>query len=447
MFLDKYKSHYNSIIQLGIPIVIGQLGIVLVGLADNIMVGRFATQHLAAASFVNSVFNIPILFGLGFAYGLTPLVGQAFGRGDTPGIGGLLRNSLLVNVIIGVLLSTVMCFVYFNVENLGQPQELMPLIKPYFLLQLASLPFVMMFNTFKQFSDGITDTKTPMYIMLSGNVLNIIGNFFLIYGVGAIPALGVVGAGISTLASRVLMALAFAFIFFMQNRYKKYATSYRNTRINRTHVFALNKMGWMIGIQMGMETALFSITGVMVGWLGTIALASHQIIVSISTLGFMIYYGVGAAVSVKVSNYYGSGDLANVRKTTTAGFHIIMLLACIAATLFIVIRHHLAYLFTTEVAVVDTVATLMFIMAGYQFGDALQITFANALRGLGDVVSMAIISFIGYFLIAIPVSYTCSFVLDWGLAGIWSGYPVGLTLTGIMLWIRFHILTKKTLTV
>lgn len=443
MFSSKYNSHYRSIIQLGIPIVIGQIGIVLVGLVDNIMVGRFATQHLAAASFVNSVFNIPILFGLGFAYGLTPLVGQAFGRGDSSAIGSLIRNSLLVNVIIGILLSCIMTFVYFNIENLGQPQELMHLIKPYFLLQLASLPFVMLFNTFKQFSDGITDTKTPMYIMLSGNLLNIIGNFILIYGIGSLEPLGVIGAGISTLTSRIVMALVFIFIFFYKNRYKSYADSYHAQAINRSDLWSLNRMGWMIGIQMGMETALFSFTGIMVGWLGTLALASHQIIVSISTVGFMIYYGVGAAISVRVSNYFGNRDIKNVRKTTIAGFHIILLLALIAASIFIMIRHYIAYIFTTEVAVVDMVATLMFIMAGYQFGDAIQITFANALRGLGDVVSMAFISFIGYFLIAIPVSYICAFVFDWGLAGIWSGYPVGLTLTGAMLWIRFHILTKR----
>ena len=150
-YFDQYKEHYRSIIRLGIPIVIGQIGIVLVGLADNIMVGQFNTLDLAAASFVNSSFNIPILFGLGFSYGLTPLVGQYFGRKNPVKVGQLLRNSLLVNLFIGILLTLIMGIFYLNIEKMGQPEELLPKIRPYFLLQLSSLIFVMLFNAFKQF--------------------------------------------------------------------------------------------------------------------------------------------------------------------------------------------------------------------------------------------------------------------------------------------------------
>ncbi|MGL5683988.1 MAG: MATE family efflux transporter [Marinifilaceae bacterium] len=445
MAFTTYKNHYASLISLGIPIVIGQIGIVLVGLADNIMVGRYATEHLAAASFVNSVFNIPIFFGLGFAFGLTALVGQAFGRGDKLQIGALLRNALLCNFIIGLLMCVAMGVMYYNVEGMGQPAELIQFIKPYFLLQLASLPFVMLFNAFKQFSDGINDTKTPMYIMLTANVLNIVGNYFLIYGAGPIPAMGVMGAGISTLASRIFLVIAFAILFFMRKDYNEYAQAFKQSTLNKASFLSLNKLGWMIGIQMGMETALFSITGVMVGWLGTIALASHQIIVSISTVGFMVYYGVGSAIAVKASNYYGCNDTRNVRNVTYAGFHIILALLITAATFFVTMRYSLPHLFTTEPAVIQTVAGVLIILAISQFGDGLQIAFANALRGLGDVTYMAVISFIGYFVIALPVSYLCAFVFDWGLAGIWSGYPVGLTLTGIALWARFHFLTKQRL--
>ena len=175
-WLQKYREDYSATIKIGMPIVLGQLGIVVVGLVDNIMVGHFSTSDLAAASFVNSVFNSPILFGMGFSYGLTPLVGQFFGRGDKFRVGGLLRNSLLANFMIGLFLSVVMGIMYLNVHRMGQPEELLPLIRPYFLLQLTSLVFVMMFNSFKQFADGITDTKTSMWIMLSANLLNIIGN-------------------------------------------------------------------------------------------------------------------------------------------------------------------------------------------------------------------------------------------------------------------------------
>lgn len=443
-FFALHKEHYKDLIHLGIPIVIGQIGIVVVGLADNIMVGQYNTLHLAAASFVNSTFNIPILFGLGFSYGLTPLVGQFFGRRDKFHVGQLLRNSLLVNLCMGILLTLIMGIVWFNVDKLGQPEELLPLIRPYFLLQLASLVFVMLFNSFKQFADGITDTKTPMNIMILANLLNIGGNYILIYGKLGLPALGVIGAGISTLVARIVMFVAFTLLFYRSLHYRRYLVGYKRSRYNSTDIFSLNKMGWMVGLQMGLETALFSVTGIMIGWLGSIALAAHQIMVAVSTLGFMIYYGVGAAISVRVSNYYGRGDLPNVRRTTMAGFHLILCLALIASGIFLLSKDFIGYLFTTSAEIIQVVSTLVYILLAYQFGDALQITYANSLRGIGDVISMAVISFIGYFLIAMPVCYICGFILNWGITGIWIGYPVGLTLTGMMMCIRYYSKSKPS---
>ena len=443
-WLQKYREDYSATIKIGVPIVLGQLGIVVVGLVDNIMVGHFSTSDLAAASFVNSVFNIPILFGMGFSYGLTPLVGQFFGRGDKFRVGGLLRNSLLANFMIGLFLSVAMGIMYLNVHRMGQPEELLPLIRPYFLLQLTSLVFVMMFNSFKQFADGITDTKTSMWIMLSANLLNIIGNSLLIYGVWGLPALGLTGAGISTLASRIFMFVAFAILFFRKQSYRRYLVGYHRTTYNTGDLNVLNRMGMMVGLQMGMETALFSISGVMIGWLGTVPLAAHQVVASISTLGFMVYYGVGSAVSIRVSNFFGRGDIAGVRRATLAGAHLLGLLAILVSVFFLLVREHIGWLYTSSEDVVNLVAVLMVILVFYQFGDSLQIIFANALRGVADVTSMAVISFIGYFVIALPVSYVCGFVLDWGIEGIWVGYPVGLTLTGgMMCWRFYHFLRKK----
>ena len=443
-WLQKYREDYSATIKIGVPIVLGQLGIVVVGLVDNIMVGHFSTSDLAAASFVNSVFNIPILFGMGFSYGLTPLVGQFFGRGDKFRVGGLLRNSLLANFMIGLFLSVVMGIMYLNVHRMGQPEELLPLIRPYFLLQLTSLVFVMMFNSFKQFADGITDTKTSMWIMLSANLLNIIGNSLLIYGVWGLPALGLTGAGISTLTSRIFMFVAFAILFFRKQSYRRYLVGYHRTTYNTGDLKVLNRMGMMVGLQMGMETALFSISGVMIGWLGTVPLAAHQVVASISTLGFMLYYGVGSAVSIRVSNFFGRGDIAGVRRATLAGTHLLGLLAISVSVFFLLVREHIGWLYTSSEEVVNLVAVLMVILVFYQFGDSLQIIFANALRGVADVTSMAVISFIGYFVIALPVSCICGFVLDWGIEGIWVGYPVGLTLTGgMMCWRFYHFLRKK----
>ena len=234
------------------------------------------------------------------------------------------------------------------------------------------------------------------------------------------------------------MFAAFAVLFYHNLRYRRYLVGYKRGKYNFTDILSLNKMGWMVGLQMGLETALFSITGIMIGWLGSIALAAHQVMVAISTLGFMIYYGVGAAVSVRVSNYFGRQELLHVRRTTMAGFHLILCLAVCACTVFLFSRELIGYLFTTSEEVIRVVSTLVYILLAYQFGDALQITYANSLRGIGDVISMAVISFIGYFLIAMPVCYICGFVLEWDITGIWIGYPIGLTLTGVMLCGRYY---------
>ena len=445
MRFSKYKDYYSSIIKIGVPIVIGQLGMVFVGFADNIMVGRFSTDDLAAASFVNSAFNIPIFIGLGFAYGLTPLVGRAFGVKNFSLVSRLLKNSILMNFIVGILLSLCMGAMLINLDKMGQPEELLGLIRSYFILQLISLPFLMMFNSFKQFSEGITNSKTPMYIMLVANVLNVIGNYFLIYGVGDIPPLGIVGAGISTLCSRIFTLLMFVWIFFFSKQYSEFREDFDKEKLNMPDILKLNKMGWFIGIQLGMETALFSLTGMMVGWLGKIPLASHQVLVSISTLGFMVYYGVGSAVSVLVSNRYGVSDFIGLRRFATAGFHLVLVLCTIFVSVLLISRNSIGFLFTDDVQIIQMVSTLIYLMALYQFGDGIQIIYANALRGMGDVYVMALISFIGYFIIALPISYTCAFVLEWGLIGIWIGYPIGLTLAGTFLRLRFASITRKNI--
>lgn len=207
-----YKQHYKALIFLGLPIVIGQVGVIILGFADTLMIGHHSTEELGAASFVNNVFTLCIIFSTGFSYGLTPIVGSLYGNRRFAEAGQALRCSLVANVLVALLLTFIMTVVYFNVERLGQPEELMPLIKPYYLVLLASLVFVMLFNGFKQFTDGITDTKTAMWILLGGNTLNIIGNYILINGKLGFPELGLLGAGISTLFSRIMMVVVFALI-------------------------------------------------------------------------------------------------------------------------------------------------------------------------------------------------------------------------------------------
>lgn len=444
-FFTIYTEHYKALIKLGLPIVIGQLGVIVLGFADTLMIGHHSTAELAAASFVNNVFTLAIIFSTGFSYGLTPIVGGMYGTGQYTTAGQALRNSLVANTLVAVMLTVIMTVLYFNLEHLGQPAELLPLIKPYYLVLLASLVFVMLFNGFKQFTDGITDTKTAMWILLSGNVMNIVGNYLLIYGKSGLPELGLLGAGVSTLVSRVAMVIVFVIIFLNSIRFRRYKVGFFRLGLSRALFGRLNGLGWPVAFQMGMETASFSLSAIMIGWLGTIALASHQVMIAISQFTFMMYYGMGAAVAVRVSNYKGQDDVLNVRRSAFAGFHLMVVLGVVLSFIVFLLRDYLGGWFTESPEVAATVTSLIFPFLVYQFGDGLQITFANALRGISDVKLMMLIAFIAYFVISLPVGYFCGFVMGWDIIGVWMAFPFGLTSAGLMLFWRFNYMTGRKL--
>ncbi len=431
-------GHYKALIYLGWPIIIGQVGVIVLSFADTLMIGHHSTPELGAASFVNNMFNLGIIFCTGFSYGLTPVIGEFYGSKKFHEAGAALKSSLLANTLVGLLLTLLFYILYLNVGNLGQPAELIPLIKPYYLTLLASLVFIMLFNGFKQFADGITDTKTAMWILLAGNAMNIIGNYLLIYGKFGFPEMGLLGAGISTLFSRIAMLAAFVWIFFLSKRYTRYKIGFfRSVRLSGTFR-RLNALGWPIGLQMGMETASFNLSAVMIGWLGTFPLAAHQIMCTISTVAFLVYYGMGAAVAVRVSHFSGQNDWANVRRVAYSGLRIILVLAVSISSVLFLLRNVMGGWFTESTEVSALVATLMIPMLLFQFGDGLQITFANALRGVADVKPMMFIAFISYFIISLPLGYFFGFVLHWGTVGVWMALPFGLTSAGVMFWLRFR---------
>lgn len=440
--LQTYGAHYRALFTLGMPIVVGQLGVIILGFADTLMIGHHSTIELGAASFVNNMFNLCIIFSTGFSYGLTPVVGSFFGGRRYAEAGLALRCSLVANTWVALLEMAVMTVLYFNIGRLGQPDELIPLIKPYYLVLLVSLLFVMLFNAFKQFTDGITETRTAMWILLGGNALNILGNYILINGKLGLPELGLLGAGLSTLFSRIMMVVVFAWIVWRARRFRRYRVGLLRQRWSASLFRRLNALGWPVGLQMGMETASFSLSIIMVGWLGTIALASHQIMLTISQFTFMMFYGMGAAVAVRVSNYRGVGDTANVRRSAYAGFHLILLMAVVLLSIVFAFRYSVAGWFTDSAEVAMLVPALFLPFLIYQFGDGLQITFANALRGISDVKPMMFIAFIAYFVVSLPLGYLFAFVLGGGLVGIWMAFPFGLTTAGVLFWLRFQQQTR-----
>lgn len=417
--------------------MIGQLGMIILGFADTMMVGHHSTTELGAASFVNNIINLVIITATGFSYGLTPIVGGLFGREELPQAGRALRCALLANLMAGAIMMAALGILYFNVGNIGQPKELLPYIKPYYLVLLASIPFVMLFNAFKQFTDSITETRTSMWILLSGNLLNIIGNYVLIYGKAGMPEMGVVGAGVATLLSRVVMVALFLFVFLSRKKMRPYREGFFVLGWSRQLVRRLVSLGTPIALEMGMETASFSLSIIMVGWLGTIALASHQVMITISQFTFMVYYGLGAAVAVRTSYFNGQDDRDNVRHTVVAGLQVMVALELLLSGIIFLLRNHIGGWFTDSAEVSSTVISLMVPFFIYQFGDGLQINYANALRGIADVKPLMVIAFIAFFVISLPVGYFCGFVLNFGLVGVWIAFPFGLTSAGVMMWYRF----------
>lgn len=442
--LRKYSTFYKEILHLGYPIILGQLGVIIMGFLDNIMVGQHSAAELSAASFVNNMMNLTLIFGVGFSLGITPIVGVLYGQKKHQEAGGVLKNGLLLNLLVSLLLMGCMAAVYFNLERLDQPQELHSLIRPYYTISILSLPFVMVFNTFKQFYDTITDTRSSMWIMLSGNLFNLIGNYLLIYGHCGFPEWGLTGAGISTCLSRVFMAVLFFTLFHRQKKTADYREGMYKGKIALTTLTQLRRMSLPVGMQMGMETASFSLSAIMMGWIGSVALAGHQILSTVTTIGFLVYYGLGSATSIKISLYKGRKEYASIRRCAYACFHLILICVILVNTLLWLLKDRIGYLFTDSDEVARMTALLCIPTMLYQLSDGLQVTFANALRGIGDVKSMAYIAFVSYFIVSLPLGYLFGFPLQGGAVGIWFAFPFGLTFAGLLFFLRFQHKTRKT---
>ena len=437
-----YPKEYGPLLRIGIPITIAQLGLTLQGIADNIMVGWHSTEELAAAGFVNNIIMLVNLLCIGYSMGSVSQIGSRYSQGRYAEIVSFLKSGFVANGIQCAIIMLVMVLFYFVIPYLGQPEELLPLIKPYYLIGLSSLPFLVIGTTFKQFTDSTTQTTISMLIMIAGNVWNVIFNYLLIFGKFGFPELGIEGAGWATMSSRILMVLLYLAIFFGKKSFKKYSIHWRARHASRREVGLLNRIGWPIAIQMGMEVASFALVAIPLGWIGTTALAAHQVMINVSSLIFLFYIGVGSAVSIRVSNYHGLGDYRGVRHAAHAGYEMILVLSVVLSTLAILFRNHIGGWFTDSQEVSAAVASLVIPIILYQFGDGMQANYVNALRGFGDVKKLMLYSFIAYILISLPLSYIFGIVMEGGVFGIWMGFPFGLTTAGILYLRRFLKVTR-----
>lgn len=433
----------GEILKIGLPIMLGQACVIILAFADNIMIGWHSVDELAASSFVNNILNLLIMTELGFAAGMTPIIGSHNGRGDVAAVGLTLRNGLVVNGLIGLASVVLLAVVYALLGHFGQEPELLPLIRPYFVIVGISTLFSLGFNTLKQFTDGICRPVVSMVFLLLGNVVNIFGNWVLIYGKLGFPEMGLVGAGISTLFSRILIFAAFLLYILFSRSLRQYARAIKEAVLSLAEMKSIFTVGYPVAIQMALETSSFTFAAVMAGWLGVIELAAHQVVITISQLFFLMMQGLSFALSILVSNACGRGDYKGVREYAGKGYGMIVCISATLSVLLYIFRYQAAGVFTDSPEVSAMAVSLFFVLFAYQFGDGLQLCFANVLRGLQDVKPIMKVAFVSYYIIAIPVAYLLGFKTSLGLLGIWLGFPVGLTIAGVFFFLRYRSDMRK----
>ncbi|MEQ8303146.1 MAG: MATE family efflux transporter [Cytophagales bacterium] len=447
MELQSRLTEYRKTFLLAYPVSLAYLSHIMTGLIDNIMVGQIGADKLAASSLANTVMVMPMVFGLGMSFGLTPLVANAHGQNNISRINTFQQSGLLVNTGIGVMIFLLMFYSTWIFQYLDQEALIVELAIPYLkVIAISMIPF-MVFQNYKQFADGVSITKTAMYISIIGNAFNIILNYILIFGKLGFPAYGLMGAGYATLISRILMALGMMFAVLYLRDFKDFKIKVvSSSALGLSNIRDILNIGGPSGMQMVFEAGAFSISAIMVGWIGYRELASHQIAISIASATYVMAAGLGAASTIRVGNQLGAMKFDMVRTVGKIGMEMSAIFMAIAGLIFIILNTWLPTLYVEEISVIKMASSLIIISAAFQIFDGLQVAAMGALRGLSDVKWPTLIAVFSYWGLGLPCSYIFAFWLNMGVQGVWYGFIIGLGSAAILLGYRFFRKTKpKTL--
>ncbi len=441
----KYKPHYQSNLTLAIPVVISQLGHTLVHTADSVIVGHFAgTIPLAAVSLANSIFVVVLVIGIGISYSLTPLIARENGRKQYDECGKLLSNSLLINAISGIILYL---FVYYGsllvIDHLNQSAEVVKQAKPYLNLLGFSIIPLMLFMTFKQFAEGLGFTKQAMMISLWGNILNICLGIIFVKGLFGIKPMGIQGVGWSTLADRSIMGIVMAIYVLRSKHFQIYLKSFAIQSLNKFHSLHILKIGIPVAMQYTFEVSAFSAAAIIIGTIGTVEQAAHQVAINLASMTYMMASGISAAATIKTGNNLGREDFLQLRLSAISSYHIVLVFMGIMAIIFAIFNRNLPYIFTSDQSVITIAAQLLIIAGLFQLFDGAQVVGLGVLRGMGDVNIPTIITFLAYWVLGLPVGYYLGIVLKMGANGIWYGLTLGLLVSASLLFMRFYYFSKK----
>lgn len=437
------REHIRTNFFLAYPVMLSMLGQVMTGVADSVMIGQTGATPLAAASLANVVFILLLTFGIGVSYAITPLVAEADGRKDKHQVIESLRHGFIINLVSGFFLVGIGFLSTPVLHYLNQPTDVVELTIPYLRIILVSIFPTMVFQTFRQFGEGLHRTRMAMIIVITSNLVNIFLNYVLIYGKLGFPELGLNGAGWATLIARTLMGVWMALYIYTGKSFLSYRPGFAFGNYARKLINRMLHIGIPAGIQFIFEVSAFGFSAIMMGWLGTTALAAHQIAINLATISYMTTSGLGAAATIRVGSYLGQKNFTLLRQ---AGFTLMgmgAILMTVWGIVFVVARFKLPALYIDNPEVIAMAGPLLIIAGLFQLSDGMQVVCIGALRGIQDVKVPSLLIFIAYWIIGLPLGYLLGFTLNLGANGIWIGLLIGLTLTALAMFFRFNRLTQK----
>lgn len=437
------RQHFKLNFKLAYPVMLSQLGHIMVGVADSVMVGQLGTEPLAAAAFGNSIWVIIFVVGYGVSQAVTPIIARAQAERKNRLIGSMLRHTLALNLIVTLVLGLLMFAAWPFLGLLDQEPAVLQLSKPYLSIITWSFLPLMIFQGFRQFMEGLSHTFEPMLISLSANFLNVGLNWLLIYGNWGFEAYGLNGAGIATLISRSLMVVGIGYYLWRSGLFKPYRPYFFAMPWRRDFFGRLLQLGIPTSLQMLFEVGAFVVAAIWIGQISAEALASHQIALNLASISFMLASGLGAAATIRVGNQRGLKDRASLRTAAFTAILLALMFMSVAGILFATQGVWLAQLYIDDFDVVNSAAALLMIAAIFQLSDGAQVVTLGSLRGLEDVRIPTLFTLFAYWIIGIPLGYYLAFEMGFNERGIWYGLAAGLTVSAILLLSRFQWLSKK----
>ncbi len=442
-FSSDYLKNYKATILLAYPVVLSQLGHIMVGVSDTAMVGQIGAVEQAAVALANSFYTIVLVFGLGVSYGVTPLVAAADSSQNYAENASLLKHGLIINTLLGILLFTVLFCCSPLLLMIDQDKEVVELAIPFLNVMMLGMIPLCIFSAFKQFVEGLSDTRPAMFITVATGLLNILLNYIMIFGHWGFPAMGLMGSCWASFISRVVMALSmFAYVFY-HKKFHRYTRSFNLKSVSTTLLKKILALGIPSGLQWVFEVGAFAFAVIMIGWISPNAQAAHLVALSLASVTYMMASGLSAAAAVRVGNQLGLKSRHGVRMAGFSVFILVTIFMSCMATCFIVFKNLLPKLFTTNQEVIEVASSLLIVAAFFQLSDGVQVVALGALRGIRDVKVPTIITLIAYWIIALPMSYVFAFKFNMGILGIWYGLFLGLTSAAVLLFLRFNKVSKR----